>query len=160
MESLSPHPSGQRIINHLAGDAGSIAPVVPSRRYRAGVEAGAETGHFLFHRAGLGGSKHAETPAISGSIGQPPDIFRNRMKIEAGVSNARALLKVQEELGDFDSYCWRFVGGRPKLNRWKTTGQVPTTSPESEAFSKDLKHRGFSFVGPTVMYAYMHAAEW
>jgi DNA-3-methyladenine glycosylase I len=87
-----------------------------------------------------------------------PIVIRNRMKIEAAVRNARALLKVQEEFGDFDSYCWRFVGGQPKLNRWKTTRQIPATSPESETFSKDLKHRGFSFVGPTVMYAYMQAA--
>jgi DNA-3-methyladenine glycosylase I len=87
-----------------------------------------------------------------------PTIIRNRMKIEAAVRNARALLKVQQEFGDFDSYCWRFVGGEPKLNRWKTTRQIPATSPESETFSKDLKHRGFSFVGPTVMYAYMQAA--
>jgi DNA-3-methyladenine glycosylase I len=87
-----------------------------------------------------------------------PEIIRNRMKVESAMHNARALLKVREELGSFDSYCWRFVEGRPKLNRWKTTKQIPTTSPESEAFSKDLKRRGFSFVGPTVMYAYMQAA--
>jgi DNA-3-methyladenine glycosylase I len=87
-----------------------------------------------------------------------PTIIRNRMKVEAAVRNARALLKVQQEFGDFDSYCSGFVGGDPKLNRWKTTRQIPATSPESEAFSKDLKHRGFSFVGPTVMYAYMQAA--
>jgi len=86
------------------------------------------------------------------------EIIRNRMKIEAAVRNARAFLKTQEEFGDFDSYCWRFVGGRPKLNRWKATGQIPATSPESDAFSKDLKQRGFSFVGPTVAYAYMQAA--
>lgn len=86
-----------------------------------------------------------------------PEIIRNRMKIEAAVRNARAFLKIQEEFGDFDSYCWRFVGGRPKLNRWKTMRQIPATSPESDAFSKDLKRRGFSFVGPTVVYAYMQA---
>jgi DNA-3-methyladenine glycosylase I len=86
-----------------------------------------------------------------------PEIIRNRMKIEAAVRNARALLKIQEEFRSFDSYCWRFVEGRPKLNRWKTIRQIPATSPESEAFSKDLKHRGFSFVGPTVIYAYMQA---
>ena len=79
------------------------------------------------------------------------------MKIEGAVRNARALLKVKEEFGDFDSYCWRFVGGRPKLNRWKTTREIPASSPESETFSKDLKRRGFSFVGPTVIYAYMQA---
>jgi DNA-3-methyladenine glycosylase I len=87
-----------------------------------------------------------------------PAIIRNRMKIEASVRNARALLKVQGEFGDFDSYCWRFVNGQPKLNRWKTTRQIPATSPESETFSKDLKRRGFSFVGAAVMYAYMQAA--
>jgi DNA-3-methyladenine glycosylase I len=87
-----------------------------------------------------------------------PEIIRNRMKIEAAVANARALLKVREEFGDFDSYCWRFVDGQPKLNHWRATTQIPSTSPESEAFSKDLKRRGFSFVGPTVMYAYMQSA--
>jgi DNA-3-methyladenine glycosylase I len=86
-----------------------------------------------------------------------PEIIRNRMEIEAAVRNARAFLKIQEELRSFDSYCWRFVEGRPKLNRWKTIRQIPATSPESEAFSKDLKYRGFSFVGPTVIYAYVQA---
>jgi len=90
-------------------------------------------------------------------LASDPEIIRNRMKIEAAVRNARAFLKVKEEFGDFDSYCWHFVGGRPKLNRWKATRQIPSTSPESETFSKDLKHRGFSFVGPTVSYAYMQA---
>jgi DNA-3-methyladenine glycosylase I len=87
-----------------------------------------------------------------------PQIIRNRMKIEAAVRNARAFLKIQEEFGGFDFYCWRFVGGKPKLGRWKATRQIPATSPESEALSKDLKQRGFSFVGPTVAYAYMQAA--
>jgi DNA-3-methyladenine glycosylase I len=86
-----------------------------------------------------------------------PAIIRNRMKIKAAVRNARAFLKIQEEFGSFDSYCWRFVDGRPKLNRWKTMRQIPPTSPESDAFSKDLKQRGFSFVGSTVMYAHMQA---
>jgi DNA-3-methyladenine glycosylase I len=86
-----------------------------------------------------------------------PGIIRNRMKIEAAVRNAGAFVRIQQEFGDFDSYCWRFVGGRPRLNRWKATRQIPATSAESEAFSKDLKHRGFSFVGPTVIYAYMQA---
>ena len=79
-----------------------------------------------------------------------PEISRNRIKIEAAVRNARAFRKIQEEFRDFDSYCWRFVGWRPKLNHWKATRQIPATSPESDPFSKDLKHRGFSFVGPTV----------
>src|SRR3954465_6084153 len=86
-----------------------------------------------------------------------PAIIRNRMKIKAAVRNAHAFLKIQEEFGSFDSYCWRFVAGRPKLNRWKTMRQIPPTSPESNAFSKDLKHRGFSFVGSTVIYAHMQA---
>jgi len=87
-----------------------------------------------------------------------PQIIRNRMKIEAAVRNARAVLKIQEEFGGFDSYCWRFVGGTPILGHWKATRQIPARSPESEALSKDLKQRGFSFVGPTVGYAYMQAA--
>jgi len=86
-----------------------------------------------------------------------PGIIRNRMKIEASVRNARALLAIQEEFGSFDAYCWRFVGGRPKLNRLKTMRDLPATSPESDAFSKDLKRRGFSFVGSTVVYSYMQA---
>lgn len=86
-----------------------------------------------------------------------PAIIRNRMKIEAAVNNARAFLKIQEELGSFDSYCWRFVDGSPKLNRWKATRQIPATSTESDTFSKDLKSRGFSFVGSTVVYAHMQA---
>jgi DNA-3-methyladenine glycosylase I len=86
-----------------------------------------------------------------------PSIIRNRMKIEAAVRNAREFLAVQDEFGSFDSYCWRFVEGRPRLNRWKTMTEIPATSAESDAFSKDLKKRGFSFVGSTVIYAYMQA---
>jgi DNA-3-methyladenine glycosylase I len=86
-----------------------------------------------------------------------PGIVRNRQKIEAAVRNARAFLAVQGEFGSFDAYCWRFVEGRPRQNRWRTTKQVPATSPESDAFSKDLKKRGFSFVGSTVVYAHMQA---
>jgi DNA-3-methyladenine glycosylase I len=86
-----------------------------------------------------------------------PAIIRNRMKITAAIRNARAFLAIQEELGSFDAYCWKFVDGRPKLNRWKVTREIPATSPESDAFSKDLKHRGFSFVGSTVIYAHMQA---
>ena len=86
-----------------------------------------------------------------------PAIIRNRMKIEAAVRNARAFLAIQEQFGSFNAYCWRFVDGRPKLNRWKATREVPATSLESDAFSKDLKRRGFSFVGSTVIYAHMQA---
>jgi len=84
-------------------------------------------------------------------------IIRNRMKIEAAVKNARAFLAVQKEFGSFDAYCWRFVGGRPIVNRPRAMGEIPATSPESDALSKDLKRRGFSFVGSTIVYAYMQA---
>src|SRR5688500_11644867 len=86
-----------------------------------------------------------------------PSIVRNRLKIEAAVRNARALLTVQDEFGSFDAYCWRFVDGRPRVNRRKLSSEIPATSPESDAFSKDLKQRGFSFVGSTVIYAHMQA---
>ena len=86
-----------------------------------------------------------------------PSIIRNRMKIESAVRNARAFLAIQDEFGSFDAYCWRFVDGRPRLNRRKATSEIPATSRESDAFSKDLKQRGFSFVGSTVMYAHMQA---
>lgn len=84
-------------------------------------------------------------------------IIRNRQKIEAAVKNARRFLEVQDEFGSFDTYCWQFVGHRPRVNRWKTSRQIPATTPESDAFSKDLKQRGFSFVGSTVIYAHMQA---
>jgi DNA-3-methyladenine glycosylase I len=86
-----------------------------------------------------------------------PGIIRNRLKVEAAVKNARSFLEIQEEFGSFDAYAWRFVGGQPKVNRWKVMKQIPATSAESDAFSKDLKHRGFSFVGSTVIYAHMQA---
>jgi DNA-3-methyladenine glycosylase I len=84
-------------------------------------------------------------------------IIRNRLKIESAVRNARAFLAVQEEFGSFDAYSWRFVGGQPKVNRWTVMKQIPATSTESDVFSKDLKQRGFSFVGSTVIYAHMQA---
>jgi DNA-3-methyladenine glycosylase I len=86
-----------------------------------------------------------------------PGIIRNRLKVESTVGNARSFLEVREEFGSFDAYCWRFVGGRPKVNRRTSTRQVPATSPESDAFSKDLKRRGFRFVGSTIVYAHMQA---
>jgi DNA-3-methyladenine glycosylase I len=86
-----------------------------------------------------------------------PGIIRNRLKIESAVRNAGAFLAIQEEFGSFDRYCWRFVDGRPRLNRWKATRDIPATSRESDEFSKDLKRRGFSFVGSTVIYAHMQA---
>ena len=86
-----------------------------------------------------------------------PTIIRNRLKIAAAVKNARAFLAVQEEYGSFDAYCWQFVDGRPRQNRWKTMRQIPATTHESDTFSRDLKRLGFSFVGSTVMYGHMQA---
>jgi DNA-3-methyladenine glycosylase I len=86
-----------------------------------------------------------------------PGIIRNRLKIDAAVTNARALLAVQQEFDNFDKYCWRFVDGKPRQNAWKSLRQIPPTTAESDAFSKDLKQRGFKFVGPTVIYAHMQA---
>ncbi len=86
-----------------------------------------------------------------------PAIVRNRLKIEAAVKNARAFLAVQQEFGSFDRYCWTFVGGQPRVNRRTSMKDIPATSHESDAFSKDLKGRGFSFVGSTIIYAHMQA---
>ncbi len=88
---------------------------------------------------------------------QDPSIIRNRRKVEGAVTNARAFLKVSEEFGSFDEYIWRFVEGRPLINRWESLSQLPATSPESILLSKDLVARGFKFVGPTICYAHMQA---
>jgi DNA-3-methyladenine glycosylase I len=97
------------------------------------------------------------TPQRIEKLLQDPGIIRNRLKIESSVRNARAFLKIQEEFSSFDSYCWRFVDGKPKLNKWTSTQRLPATSPESDAFSKDLKKRGFNFIGSTILYAHMQA---
>jgi DNA-3-methyladenine glycosylase I len=86
-----------------------------------------------------------------------PGIVRNRAKIAAAVRNAHAFLAVQEEFGSFDAYCWQFVDGRPRQNRRTSLDEIPATTPESDAFSGDLKGRGFSFVGSTVIYGHMQA---
>ncbi len=86
-----------------------------------------------------------------------PGIIRNRLKIEAAITNARAFLAVQKEFGSFDAYVWRFVGGRPIVNRWRDIKQLPARTPESDALSADLKKRGFRFVGSTIVYAHMQA---
>lgn len=88
---------------------------------------------------------------------QDSSIIRNRRKVEGAVTNARAFLKVSEEFGSFDEYIWRFVDGRPLINRWESLSQLPATSPESIFLSKDLVARGFKFVGPTICYAHMQA---
>lgn len=87
-----------------------------------------------------------------------PGIIRNRLKVEAAVDNAKAFLEIQDEFGSFDSYIWRFVGGRPRVNSWKRWEDIPSTSAESDAMSRDLKQRGFSFAGSTICYAFMQAA--
>ena len=84
-------------------------------------------------------------------------IVRNRLKVEASVQNARAFLEVQEEFGTFDTHVWSFVGGRPRQNRFRNLEEIPASTDESEAMSKDLKRRGFRFVGPTICYAFMQA---
>ncbi|HTF16654.1 MAG TPA: DNA-3-methyladenine glycosylase I [Chryseolinea sp.] len=86
-----------------------------------------------------------------------PGIVRNRLKVNSAVSNARKFLEVQKEFGTFDSYIWSFVNGKPKVNAWKELREIPPTSPESDALSKDLIKRGFKFVGSTVIYAHMQA---
>ncbi len=88
---------------------------------------------------------------------QDERIIRNRLKIRSVVTNAKAFLKVQAEFGTFDSYIWRFVGGKPKINCFKTMSDVPPKTSESDAMSKDLKKRGFTFVGSTICYAFMQA---
>lgn len=89
---------------------------------------------------------------------QDSGIIRNRLKIESTLSNARHFLRVQEESGSFDAFIWKFVGGRPIMNRWRNVGEIPARTPESDAMSRELKLRGFRFVGSTICYAYMQAA--
>jgi len=85
-------------------------------------------------------------------------IVRNRLKIESAVKNAKAFLEVQKEFGTFDAYIWQFVGGKTRVNSWKSLKQIPARTKESDAMSKDLKARGFNFVGSTICYAFMQAA--
>jgi DNA-3-methyladenine glycosylase I len=86
-----------------------------------------------------------------------PGLVRNRLKMASAVQNARAFLEVQKEFGTFDAYVWQFVGGKPKVNRWRTPKLVPPRTAESDALSKDLRKRGFNFVGSTICYAFMQA---
>lgn len=86
-----------------------------------------------------------------------PGIIRNRQKVASAVQNAKAFLKVQDEFGSFDGYIWRFVGGEPRVNSWRAIEEVPASTAESDAMSKDLRKRGFAFVGSTICYAFMQA---
>jgi DNA-3-methyladenine glycosylase I len=91
------------------------------------------------------------------SLLKNPGIVRNRLKIASTIQNAQAFLRVQKEFGSFDSYVWQFVGGKPKTNRWNEMKRVPARTEESDALSRDLKKRGFNFVGSTIIYAFMQA---
>ena len=97
------------------------------------------------------------SPARAEKLLQDPGIVRNRLKIASAIGNARAFLDVVEEHGSFATYQWGFVDGRPRQNRWKATSDVPARTPQSDAFSKDLRARGFKFVGSTIVYAHMQA---
>lgn len=91
------------------------------------------------------------------SLLQNPGIVRNRLKVESAVVNAQEFLKVQEEFGGFDEFIWHFVGGRPRQNAWKDISKIPAQTAESDAMSRELKRRGFKFVGSTICYAFMQA---
>ena len=97
------------------------------------------------------------TPAKIDRLLADPAIVRNRLKVESAVQNARAVLQVQDDDGSLDVYLWTFVDGTPIVNRWTALSDIPSDTPESRAMSKDLKRRGFRFVGPTVCYAFMQA---
>ncbi len=97
------------------------------------------------------------TPAKVERLLQDPGIVRNRLKVESAVHNARQVLEVQEDVGSLDAYLWSFVGGRPKVNRFRHISELPAETEESRAMSQDLRRRGFRFVGPTVCYAFMQA---
>jgi len=97
------------------------------------------------------------TPAKVERLMADASIVRNRAKIGSAVNNAARVLEVQRELGSLDAYLWSFVGGRPLVRKWKGLGDIPAETAESKAMSKDLKRRGFRFVGPTVCYAFMQA---
>ena len=97
------------------------------------------------------------TPARIEKILLDPGIVRNRLKVNSAVNNAKRFLEVQKEFGSFDSYIWSFVKGKPIINKWKTLKEIPATTKESDALSKDLIKRGFKFVGSTVIYAHMQA---
>lgn len=86
-----------------------------------------------------------------------PEIIRNKLKIKSAVNNAKLFLKIQKEFGSFSKYAWKFVGQKPIKNNWSNSAKIPTTSKEAVVLSEDLRSRGFSFVGPTIIYAYMQA---
>jgi len=130
-----------------------------------GAQAGLSWSTILHRRAGYAAAFAEFDPARIARFSSAkkralladPRIIRNRRKIDSAIQNARAFLAVQREFGSFDAYAWGFVGGAPKVHRFRSWRQVPATSPESDAFSEDLRRRGFSFVGSTIVYAHMQA---
>jgi DNA-3-methyladenine glycosylase I len=106
-----------------------------------------------FDPAKVAAYDEAKVEELLGNAG----IIRNRQKINSAIKNAKAFLKVQEEFGSFDAYIWGFVGGKPVQNAWRSMSELPAKTELSEAISKDLKTRGFNFVGPTIVYAFMQA---
>jgi DNA-3-methyladenine glycosylase I len=130
-----------------------------------GAQAGLSWQTILNRRAGYRAAFAGFDPEVVARFGKrdvarllrDARIIRNRQKIEAAIANAAALLRVQEEFGRFDAYIWRFVGGRPLQNRWRRIAELPASTRESAAMSKDLRARGFRFVGPTICYAHMQA---
>ena len=97
------------------------------------------------------------TAADQRKLLQDEAIIRNRLKIQSAINNAQKFLEVQKEFGSFSAYQWQFVGGKPLQNSWTSLSDVPAMSPQAKAFSRDLKRRGFTFVGPTIIYAHMQA---
>ncbi len=131
-----------------------------------GAQAGLSWRTILRKREGYRRAFHGFCPARVAAYGEAdfsrlladPAIVRNRLKIAAAVGNARAFLEVQREWGTFSEYVWAFVAGLPVVNRWEKAEQVPASAGTSEAMSRDLRRRGFRFVGPTICYAFMQAA--
>jgi DNA-3-methyladenine glycosylase I len=130
-----------------------------------GAQAGLSWETILKKRGGYRGAFDQFDAAVIAKYGQKKrkslladaGIIRNRLKIEAAIENAKMFLAVLDEFGTFDEYIWRFVGNEPKQNAWKSLKEVPAKTPESDAMSKDLKRRGFKFVGSTICYAFMQA---
>ena len=131
-----------------------------------GAQAGLSWETILRRRDGYRAAFHNFDPRLVAAMNDEeleallsnPNIIRNRLKVFSARKNARVFLEIQNEFGSFDQYVWQFVGGLPKINRPKSMEDFPVVSPESDALSKDLKKRGMSFVGSTLMYAYLQGA--
>jgi DNA-3-methyladenine glycosylase I len=131
-----------------------------------GAQAGLSWTTILKKREGYRAAFRGFDPAIVATFGpddveelvQSPLIVRNRKKIEAAIQNARSFLQIVDSFGSFDNYIWRFVGGQPIQNSWRSLSEIPAQTDESRSMSADLKRRGFKFVGPTICYAFMQSA--